>query len=101
MSEWKYFLVELTYLIPAEQMTEIAVEHRNFLKAGYERGWLLLSGPQVPPKGGIVIGRAPSLEALQEYFSGDPYQVQKVATYRFVEFDPVRRQAFLEDWMNQ
>lgn len=101
MSEWKYFMIEITYLIPAEQLGEITTKHRAFLKDGYERGWLLISGPQVPRTGGLVIGRAPSLEAIQGFFSNDPYQVEKVGTYRFVEFNPVFRQAFLEDWINK
>ena len=101
MSEWKYFMIEITYLIPAEQMVEITTKHRAFLKDGYECGWLLISGPQVPRTGGLVVGRAPSLEAIQGLFSNDPYQVEKVATYRFVEFNPIFRQAFLEDWINQ
>ena len=58
----KHFIVELTYTAPAERLAEIVVEHRAFLQTGYERGWLLMSGPQTPRVGGMVVARAPSLE---------------------------------------
>ncbi len=95
----KHFMVEITYLASADQMAETVPLHRAFLQTGYERGWLLLSGPQNPRLGGIVVGRAPSLEELQAFFSADPYQTKGLASYRFVEFDPVKRQSFLEDWV--
>jgi len=96
----KHFIVELTYTAPAERLAEIVVEHRTFLQTGYERGWLLMSGPQTPRTGGIVVGRAPSLEAIQEFFKDDPYQVKGAATYRFIEFEPVRLQEWMKDWVS-
>ena len=98
--DWKFFLIEITYLIPAEQLGETVAEHRAFLQSGYEQGWLLLSGPQVPRTGGLIIAKAPSREALESLFSHDPYQTRQVATYRMVEFDPIKRQGFLDDWVN-
>lgn len=98
---WKFYVIEVTYLIPAEQMSEITLLHREFLQAGYKNGWLLLSGSQVPRTGGMIIGRAPSREALEEFFSKDPYLLNRVATYRFIEFTPVFRQDFLENWITE
>lgn len=95
----KHFIVEITYTVPAEQLSEIVASHRAFLQTGYERGWLLMSGPGVPRVRGFVIARAPSLEDLQQFFKDDPYQQNSVATYRFSEFDPVKRQGFLEEWV--
>lgn len=96
----KHFIIELTYIIPLEQIGEITPEHRAFLQTGYERGWLLMSGPQVPRTGGMVVGRAPSLEAMQQFFLDDPYQKKGAATYRFVEFDPVRLQEWMKAWVS-
>ncbi len=96
----KHFIIELTYTAPAERLDEIVVEHRAFLKIGYERGWLLMSGPQTPRLGGIVVARAPSLEAIQQFFQDDPYQTKGAATYRFIEFDPVRLQDWMKDWVS-
>jgi len=47
----------------------------------------------------MVVARAPSLEDLQGFFEGDPIMQQDFAAYRFVEFEPVKRQAFLDSWV--
>lgn len=96
---WKFFIMEVTYLIPAEQLGDRLAEHRAFLKTGYEKGWLLMSGPQVPKVGGMLIARAPSKEELEAFFANDPYQVKHIATYRFVEFEPVLRAEIVEGWI--
>jgi uncharacterized protein YciI len=97
----KHFIVEITYTAPFEQLSETVPEHRAFLQTGYDSGWLLCSGPQVPKTGGIVVARAPSLKEIESFFTNDPYQQKGMATYRFCEFEPVKRQSFLEDWVNQ
>jgi uncharacterized protein YciI len=95
----KHFLIEITYLVPFEQLRDILPEHRAHLKTGYERNLLLLSGPQQPKVGGVVIARAEDRAEIEAFFAADPYQLRGVARYRMVEFDPVLRQEFLESWM--
>ena len=95
----KHFMIEITYLVPAEQLAEIVPVHRAFLQTGYDAGKLLFSGPQNPRVGGIVLARAESLEEIQQFFKDDPYQIQGLAGYRFVEFAPVKFQAFMEPWL--
>jgi uncharacterized protein YciI len=94
----KHFIIEITYLIPFEQIRETVPAHRAFLQSGYDCGWLLMSGPQNPLTGGIVVARAPDLEALQAFFQDDPYRQHSLASYRFMEFNPVKRQAFMDEW---
>ena len=72
---------------------------RAFLQTGYDNGLLLLSGPQVPRVGGIVVARAASLADIRQFFADDPYQKKDLAAYRFIEFDPVKHQAFMEPWL--
>ena len=95
----KHYVVEIIYRIPVEQIGEVVAEHRAYLKEGYERGWLLFSGPKVPKTGGVVVARAPSLQELELFFSADPYQVKGIADYRFIEFEPLLRQSWMEDWI--
>ncbi len=83
-----------------EKIAEILPSHRAFLQTGYEKGWLLCSGPMVPKSGGVVIARAPEKLDIENFFSDDPYLLNQAATYRFVEFEPVKHQNFLEDWIN-
>jgi uncharacterized protein YciI len=96
----KHFLVEITYTTSAEVRELVLPSHRAFLQTGYDKGWLLMSGPQSPKVGGIVVARAPSMEVLQAFFADDPYRLKNVATHRFVEFEPVKRQPLVEGWCN-
>jgi uncharacterized protein YciI len=96
----KHFIVEITYTVPFEQLADVLPEHRAYLQIGYDAGKLLLSGPQVPKVGGMVVARAASLEDIQEFFAADPYQKKGLATYRFVEFNPVKFQSFMEPWLS-
>ena len=95
----KFFLVELTYTIPAEQLGDATTEHRAYLQKGYDQGMLLFSGPQVPRVGGIIIARGQSQQDVEAFFQQDPFQLKGLATYRFVQFDPVKRQPLLDDWL--
>jgi len=97
----KHFMIEITYTAPMETIDDILPSHRNFLQAGYDAGLLLCSGPQNPRTGGIVFARAGSLEAIQKYFENDPYVQQNAATYRFIEFNPVKHQPFLSNWVTR
>jgi uncharacterized protein YciI len=94
----KHFVIEITYKAPLEQIDAAVGDHRQFLQGGYDLGLLLFSGPQNPRTGGIIIARAESLEAIQDLFKKDPYQARGLASYRFIEFNPVKRQNFLESW---
>ncbi len=95
----KHFLVSIQYKVPVEQLGDNVRLHREFLQIGYDRGWLLMSGPRNPKTGGIIIARTHSLEALAEFFKDDPYQLAGLADHEFTEFDPVRFQPFLADWV--
>jgi len=95
----KHFLVEITYLAPLEAIDAALAEHRAFLQTGYEKGMLLCSGPLAPRTGAVVVARAESAEVLQAFFRADPFQVKNLARYRIAEFQPVKHQAWLADWV--
>ncbi|MFH1195802.1 MAG: YciI family protein [bacterium] len=96
----KHFIIEITYKIPIEQFENIVPEHRAFLQTGYDKKLLLFSGPQEPRVGGIVVARAESVEEIKSFFENDPYKLNGVADYRFIEFNPVKHQEFLSSWIN-
>ncbi|EQA45734.1 hypothetical protein LEP1GSC050_2844 [Leptospira broomii serovar Hurstbridge str. 5399] len=97
----KFFLIELLYTVPIEKIDEAVVEHRNFLQTLYDKGILLLSGPKEPRIGGVILGKSKSLQEIQDIFQNDPFQKYDYASYKFTEFSPVKRQTFLEDWIQQ
>ena len=95
----KHFLVEATYMVPYEKIKEAQPRHRVFLQKGYDAGLFLCSGPQVdPPVGGYLVARAESKEALTKMFENEPFNVEKLASYKFTEFNPVKRQPWTEEW---
>ena len=95
----KHFIIEITYLVPYPEIEIVLQEHRSFLQKGYDAGLLLCSGPQEPKTGGLIIARGESMEKIKEHFKEDPFLKHKVAKYRFIEFNPVKHQEFLKDWI--
>ena len=99
----KHFLLEGEHIVPFEQRaSELIAAHRQFLQQGYDNGRFLLSGPTIPPKGGILIARAQSLEELNEFLADEPYCKAKAMRFgKIIEFDPVQHQPILKDWFGK
>jgi hypothetical protein len=38
---------------------------------------------------------------LQAFFAEDPFSTEALASFRFSEFDPVKRQGFAEHWFGE
>jgi uncharacterized protein YciI len=91
-----HFLLEGEHIVPFEQRApDLIAAHRAFLQAGYDRGDFLLSGPTIPPKGGVLVARAESRAALDTMLAEEPYG--KVGVMRFA-FHPVMHQVALRHW---
>lgn len=97
----KHFIVEINYLVPLARVQESVTAHRAYLQRGYDAGLLLCSGPKVPATGGFMLARAASLEALQAFFAQDPFSTETLASFSITEFQPVKRQAWAEDWFSE
>jgi len=99
----KHFLLEGQHIVPFEQRApELIAAHRRFLQQGYDKGRFLLSGPHIPPTGGILVARAESLDELNEYLAEEPYCKAKVMRFsKVIEFEPVQHQAVLNEWFGK
>lgn len=95
----RHFIVELQFQKPFSAFGDAVNRHRAFLQGGYDRGLLLMSGPSLDRTGGMLIAREESPEALEHFFQEDPYRLEGLATYRYVEFTPAKSQAFLQAWL--
>lgn len=95
----KHFLIDITYIKPLEKIAEILSQHREYLQAGYDSAVILYSGPKNPKTGGIVLARAESKKEIELFIASDPYKKNNCAEYRITEFDPVKRQSFMESWV--
>jgi uncharacterized protein YciI len=95
----KHFIIEITYKVTFEELQETLPAHRAFLDEGYAKGFLLMSGPQNPKTGGMVVARAKNIEEIKNYFDSDPYHIQNLAEHRFVEFTPVKFNELIKSWL--
>ena len=84
-------------LAPIEQVREAYPRHRAWLQKGYNL-FFLCSGPKDPPIGGYLVARAKSAEVLKAMFEEEPLNVERLATFTFTEFQPVKRQPWTEKW---
>jgi len=96
----KHFIIETTYVAPMETVAEATPAHRAYLQTGYDRGLMLASGPQEPRVGGILLMRAAAREEIEQFLADDPFKLQGLATYRLIEFNPVKFQPFLQEWLS-
>jgi uncharacterized protein YciI len=98
----KHFVLEGEYLVPFEELRELLPKHREFLQRGYDAGFFLCSGPQIPARGGFLLARAESLASLEEILAEEPFtKAKKMRFSRITEFNPVQHQPVLKDWFAQ
>ena len=64
--------------------------HLDFLSNYYANGFFIASGPQVPRKGGIIIAKCDSRDALHKILKHDPFAINDLATYEIIEFIPTK-----------
>jgi uncharacterized protein YciI len=83
------FIITLTYVKPIAEVDRFLQEHRDFLRRRYATGHLLMSGPQNPRTGGVIVAQAPSRTEVEAIFREDPFYREQVAEYEFIEFAPV------------
>jgi uncharacterized protein YciI len=94
-----FFLVG-EHIVPFERRApELIAAHRAFLQAGYDKGDFLLSGPTIPPTGGVLVARAASRAALEAMLAEEPYCKAEVMRFSAVTaFHPFMHQAALRHW---
>jgi len=98
----KYFFLEGEHLVPFEERDPgMIAAHRQFLQRGYEEGRFLLSGPSVPPTGGVLVARAESREQLVEFLADEPFCKARLMRFnKIIEFNPVQHQPILAEWFS-
>jgi uncharacterized protein YciI len=98
----QHFVLEGEYLVPFEELADLLPAHRAFLQKGYDAGFFLCSGPQVPARGGFLIARAQSRAELEELLADEPFtKAKKMRFSRITQFDPVLHQPVLRDWFGK
>ena len=90
------FIILLSYLKPMAEVELFLEEHKLFLQRHFARGGFLLAGRKVPRTGGFILGRAPSLEAMQAIIAEDPFHREGVAAFEIIETAPTMAAPALE-----
>lgn len=91
------FVIQLTYLVPKNEVDKYLTAHREFLDYYYKQGLLVVSGPMKPRTGGIIIAATNDRAYLESVFKQDPYYLAEIAEYQFIEFVPVKHREELKE----
>jgi uncharacterized protein YciI len=84
------FVLLSRYLKPLDEVERVVGEHRAFLEKHYASGELLISGPQNPRTGGVIVTHDLTREAVDAMLANDPFVREGIAEYQIVEFKPTR-----------
>lgn len=80
------FVVIIRYLVSLETILEARPAHVDFLKRHYANETFLLSGPQIPRTGGVILAKANNRSELMSILEKDPFFVHGYAEYQAYEF---------------
>lgn len=80
------FVVNLTYVVPLEQIDAAMAEHMKFLNKYYKANTFIASGRKVPSTGGIILVRAQSKAEVEALMAEDPFCIHKLAEFTITEF---------------
>jgi uncharacterized protein YciI len=80
------FVVMLRYLVSLETILALRPAHVDYLQKYFDDGTFLVSGPQVPRAGGMILARAESRTSLMTILERDPFYTNGVIEYHVYEF---------------
>jgi uncharacterized protein YciI len=95
----KMFIGVSVYKVAPEQASEHVADHGDWVAQHYRANRFLVSGRCEPPTGGVIIGRAESLEEFRDLLNTDPLIQRGIsAVSEIVQFNatpyPKRSDAF-------
>ncbi len=82
------FIAILKYKKPLEEVDRFLQAHRYYLGQHYDAGDFIVSGPQNPRIGGIIMINATDRAVVGTIISQDPFYINQIADYQIVEFTP-------------
>jgi uncharacterized protein YciI len=80
------FLLLSRYLKPVAEIDRVLPAHREFLDRYYENGLFIVSGPQEPRTGGVILTRDATRAEIDAALAQDPFVREGVSEYEIVEF---------------
>lgn len=95
------FVLLVTYTASIEEIDAALLSHRSFLQEGYDKGFLLASGPRFPRDGGVIIGKFADKNAAVAFSNQDPFVKHNLARYDIIEFAPVLHNELISAFVRQ
>lgn len=95
------FIIILTYTKPIEIVDQYVQEHRTYLDECYAKNYLVVSGPQQPRTGGVLISSLTDRNLINQLIENDPYHKNDVAQYQVIEFLPVKYHNEFKSFINK
>jgi uncharacterized protein YciI len=86
----KLFVIILKYIVPLETIDAHRDDHIKFLDVQYANGTFIVSGPQVPRSGGVIMANAKSKAEIENILQGDPFFKHSLAEYQIIQFDATK-----------
>ena len=80
------FVIVLDYLAALPVVDQHLAAHRAHLAEQYAAGKFVVSGPQVPRSGGVIVARCGDRAEVDAMMQSDPFIRAGVAGYRVIEF---------------
>lgn len=85
------FLLLSQYVKPLEEVDRVVAEHRSFLDRYYANGLFVLSGPQEPRIGGVIVTRDATRPEVERALAEDPFVREGISEYEIIEFNATKR----------
>ena len=82
------FIAILTYKKPLEDVDRHLQAHRDYLAEHYAAGDFIVSGPQSPRVGGVIMIKSDNRAEVNSIIAQDPFHINGIADYQIVEFTP-------------
>ncbi|HXP95917.1 MAG TPA: YciI family protein [Telmatospirillum sp.] len=82
------FIVTLRYKALPTEIEQALPDHRDWLIKNYADGVFLLSGPQKPHTGGVILAHGLTRDELDARLAEDPFNKGELADYDVVELLP-------------
>ncbi len=90
------FLILTKYVKPLSEVDAHVTAHRTHLAKYYADGKLMMSGPQQPRTGGVILAHNLTREEVEGFMQADPFTIAGVAEYTITEFLPVKHASELD-----
>ena len=79
------FVLLVEYTAPLERIDALLDAHVDYLDRHYADGTFLLSGRQVPRRGGLILAVAPDRATIEAISDQDPFVVHGLARHIILE----------------